>query len=69
MTGYTVHTGSTQDFSEGWDRVFGDASKTRTGKKSAKKSPSTATSKKKTATGKAADQPATAHKKRSKGKK
>jgi hypothetical protein len=23
MTGYTVHTGSTEKFSEGWDRIFG----------------------------------------------
>lgn len=22
MTGYTVHTGSTKRFTEGWDRVF-----------------------------------------------
>jgi hypothetical protein len=22
MTGYTVHTGSTKSFSEGWDRIF-----------------------------------------------
>jgi hypothetical protein len=22
MTGYTVHTGSTEQFSEGWDRIF-----------------------------------------------
>ena len=26
MTGYTVHTGSTQQFSEGWDRIFGSGS-------------------------------------------
>ncbi len=31
MTGYTVHTGSTEKFSEGWDQIF---------KKGAKKSPS-----------------------------
>lgn len=23
MTGYTVHTGSTEKFSEGWDNIFG----------------------------------------------
>jgi hypothetical protein len=23
MTGYTVHTGSNEKFSSGWDRVFG----------------------------------------------
>lgn len=27
MTGYTVHTGSTEKFSEGWDRIFSGASK------------------------------------------
>ncbi|MBA4030423.1 MAG: hypothetical protein C0478_05965 [Planctomyces sp.] len=26
MTGYTVHTGSTEEFSEGWDRIFGKGS-------------------------------------------
>lgn len=40
MTGYTVHTGSNDKFSDGWDRVFGKkkpaASKSG---KSAKKSP------------------------------
>ena len=25
MTGYTVHTGSNEDFSSGWDRIFGGA--------------------------------------------
>lgn len=25
MTGYTVHTGSTTKFSEGWERIFGVA--------------------------------------------
>lgn len=25
MTGYTVHTGSTTKFSEGWDRIFSGA--------------------------------------------
>jgi hypothetical protein len=28
MTGYTVHTGSTEKFSEGWDRIFGGTRKT-----------------------------------------
>lgn len=27
MTGYTVHTGSSEDFASGWDRVFGDKKK------------------------------------------
>lgn len=22
MTGYTVHTGSSEDFADGWDRIF-----------------------------------------------
>lgn len=36
MTGYTVHTGSTAEFSDGWDRIFGkttSSSKTATGAK------------------------------------
>ena len=46
MTGYTVHTGSTEKFSEGWDNIFGDrkASKKKAPaklpKKKSKKSPS-----------------------------
>jgi hypothetical protein len=27
MTGYTVHTGSSEDFASGWDRVFGGEKK------------------------------------------
>ena len=27
MTGYTVNTGSTKQFAEGWDRVFSSAKK------------------------------------------
>lgn len=27
MTGYTVHTGSTESFSEGWDNIFGSGKK------------------------------------------
>lgn len=23
MTGYTVHTGSSEEFASGWDRIFG----------------------------------------------
>lgn len=48
MTGYTVHTGSTEKFSEGWDRIFsGSGQKQKkskaaagqsTGKKSAARS-------------------------------
>lgn len=39
MTGYTVHTGSTVQFSESWDRIFqqAPASKTPALKKAAKK--------------------------------
>jgi hypothetical protein len=35
MTGYTVHTGSTERFAEGWNRIFGGKSGTQ--KKPAKK--------------------------------
>ncbi len=27
MTGYTVHTGSSEEFASGWDRIFGDGKK------------------------------------------
>jgi hypothetical protein len=27
MTGYTVHTGSSEEFASGWDRIFGDNKK------------------------------------------
>ncbi|MCG6155619.1 hypothetical protein [Rubinisphaera margarita] len=41
MTGYTVHTGTSEKFSNGWDRIFGDkpqsGSGTTKGKKSGKK--------------------------------
>lgn len=34
MTGYTVHTGSSQKFSQGWDQIFRDqTSKAQTQKK------------------------------------
>jgi hypothetical protein len=52
MTGYTVHTGSTVKFSEGWDNIFrGAARKETTGgkKKSAKSPAKKATSAKKKA--------------------
>lgn len=36
MTGYTVHTGSTEKFSDGWDRIFGGKpAKTTAGRKKA----------------------------------
>ncbi|MDA0807338.1 MAG: hypothetical protein O2983_16125 [Planctomycetota bacterium] len=41
MTGYTVHTGASKKFTEGWDNIFDTkkpASKAGTKKKSAKKS-------------------------------
>ncbi|WP_298859636.1 hypothetical protein [uncultured Gimesia sp.] len=46
MTGYTVHTGSTDDFSKGWDQIFGEKSvkKEKTKQKTKKKT----TAKKKT---------------------
>lgn len=34
MTGYTVHTGSTEAFSSGWDNIFGGSSR-QTGAKKA----------------------------------
>ncbi|MCA9073632.1 MAG: hypothetical protein KDA93_01265 [Planctomycetaceae bacterium] len=34
MTGYTVHTGASEKFVEGWDKVFGDQKK-KPGKKTA----------------------------------
>lgn len=44
MTGYTVHTGSTEQFAQGWDRVFSGKNKksgsgSRRKKSSARKSP------------------------------
>ena len=29
MTGYTVHTGSTEQFTAGWDHIFSGARKTK----------------------------------------
>jgi len=43
MTGYTVHTGSTEKFVSGWDQVFG---KKKSGKKATGKAAATRTSKK-----------------------
>ncbi|QGQ22978.1 hypothetical protein F1728_09965 [Gimesia benthica] len=39
VTGYTVHTGSSEDFTKGWDRIFGDntVEKAKKKKKSKKK--------------------------------
>ena len=40
MTGYTVHTGSNERYSEGWDRVFSQPAETKSSKgKSASKNP------------------------------
>ncbi|HUG91528.1 MAG TPA: hypothetical protein VML55_11870 [Planctomycetaceae bacterium] len=44
MTGYTVHTGSTKKFSQGWDRIF--TGKTAGKKQSRGKKPSRAKGKK-----------------------
>ena len=44
MTGYTVHTGSTEKFSQSWDRIF-ETKKAAT--KSKKKQAATKTAKKK----------------------
>ena len=35
MTGYTVHTGTSMKFSEGWDRIFAGESSTKTKKEAA----------------------------------
>ncbi|WP_417387363.1 hypothetical protein [Gimesia sp.] len=47
MTGYTVHTGSTEDFTNGWDRIFGDKTvkKEKKKKKTKKKTTEKATKK------------------------
>jgi hypothetical protein len=29
MTGYTVHTGSSEGFASGWDRIFGEKKKAK----------------------------------------
>jgi hypothetical protein len=44
MTGYTVHTGSNEKFSEGWDQIF-----KKSGKSRATSSPKKAVAKKKPA--------------------
>ena len=38
MTGYTVHTGSTEKFSEGWDKIFKSGAKKKAGGKAPTKS-------------------------------
>tara|TARA_R100001143_G_C3338835_1_gene123199 strand:- start:947 stop:1102 length:156 start_codon:yes stop_codon:yes gene_type:complete len=49
VTGYTVHTGSTEDFSNGWDRIFGEKTvkKEKKNKKAKKKTAAKKDSKKK----------------------
>ena len=37
MTGYTVHTGSSEDFASGWDRIFGEKKKDKKTKKKSEK--------------------------------
>ena len=36
MTGYTVHTGATEKFVEGWDQIFGTKGKGKAGPKTKK---------------------------------
>ena len=40
MTGYTVHTGSNDNFREGWDQIFSGDKKKKTSKTRAKKTAS-----------------------------
>ncbi len=47
MTGYTVHTGSSEDFAEGWDRIFKNSSDKKAEKKKPAKSQKKTTKKKK----------------------
>ena len=47
MTGYTVHTGSTEQFSEGWDRIFTGKKKKAAAKPAAEKPAAKAKVKKK----------------------
>lgn len=49
MTGYTVHTGTSEKFTEGWDRVFGGTIKPGKKKAAPKKAQKTATAAKKAA--------------------
>ncbi len=44
MTGYTVHTGSTEKFAEGWDQIFRTGAKKpkARARKTASKKPATA---------------------------
>ncbi|WP_166826874.1 hypothetical protein [Thalassoroseus pseudoceratinae] len=47
MTGYTVHTGSSDEFAEGWDRIFKKSTDQKSTKKTPAKAKKTATKKKK----------------------
>jgi hypothetical protein len=53
MTGYTVHTGSTVNYSTGWDNIFGGAAgrKSPSEKKKAVKTPAAKSAKKKSRRG------------------
>ncbi|MFN3161404.1 MAG: RNA polymerase subunit sigma [Rubinisphaera brasiliensis] len=69
MSGPIVRTGATPEFSNGWDRIFGDgkttkkkATKKKTAKKAAAKKTATKKAAKKTATKKATAAPAAAKK-------
>jgi hypothetical protein len=37
MTGYTVHTGSSRKFSQGWDQIFQSKTAAKTAKSASKK--------------------------------
>jgi hypothetical protein len=54
MTGYTVHTGSTEKFADGWDQIFGGGKQAsaKAGKKGKKKTPQATQRSKKAAKGK-----------------
>lgn len=47
MTGYTVHTGSTEKFAEGWDNIFRKSGAAKPAKKAAKPKAAKAAKKKK----------------------
>ena len=47
MTGYTVHTGSNDNFREGWDQIFSGGKKKKTSKGSKTRAKKTASPKKK----------------------
>jgi hypothetical protein len=70
MTGYTVHTGSTVQFSEHWDVIFAKsaAKKTAAKKTAAKKAAATKATTRKSAVKKSAPKKSTAKKSTGKGR-